>query len=144
MSTLASPLLRTRSLMLSSWGFQVLDEVHERTTDAEMLNFLVKRLMESSTVKVVAMSATLQTNVFGNYFTPSSEEVQPAIFVGVKRFQEIVLSVCVCDCVFLCLYESGVSVTVTVSVSVSVSVSASMCGGFISGVVHERTAIKCL
>jgi len=89
--------------MLSSWGFQVLDEVHERTTDAEMLNFLVKKLMESSTVKVVAMSATLQTNVFGNYFTPSSEEVQPAIFVGVKRFQEKSVSVPVFSCICMSL-----------------------------------------
>lgn len=39
---------RTRvSSHISHCAFQVLDEVHERSVDAEMLNYLITKLMES-------------------------------------------------------------------------------------------------
>ena len=60
--------------------------MHESSVDADLLNFLIKKMMATFPVKVVVMSATLQTDILGNYFTPPSEQVQPAIFVGVKRF----------------------------------------------------------
>ena len=41
---------------------------------------------EKNSVKVIIMSATLQLDVFGRYFTPPGEVVQDAIFVGVRRF----------------------------------------------------------
>ena len=71
----------------SSITHLVLDEVHERSVDADSLNFLIKKMMESHPVKLVVMSATLQTNTFGQYFTPSSELVTSPIFVGARRFE---------------------------------------------------------
>ena len=65
----------------------VLDEVHERSVDTDSLNFLVKNMMESHPIKLVVMSATLQTDTFGHYFTPRSEIVQDPIFVGARRFE---------------------------------------------------------
>ena len=65
----------------------VLDEVHERTVDSDMLSFIITRLMRVSSVKVIVMSATLQMDTFGSYFTPAAEPVQPPLFVGAKRFE---------------------------------------------------------
>jgi len=64
----------------------VLDEVHERSMDMDLLNLLIKKLLPISTTKIVVMSATLQSGVFGEYFTPQNETVLPAIFVGARRF----------------------------------------------------------
>jgi len=38
---------------------QVLDEVHESSVDADLLNFLIKKMMASCPVKIIVMSATL-------------------------------------------------------------------------------------
>jgi len=71
----------------SSITHLLLDEVHERSVDADSLNFLIKKMMESHPVKLVVMSATLQTGTFGQYFTPPSEFVTSPIFVGARRFE---------------------------------------------------------
>ena len=64
----------------------VLDEVHERSMDMDLLNLLIKKLLKRSTTKIVVMSATLQAGLFGEYFASQHETVLPAIFVGAKCF----------------------------------------------------------
>ena len=67
----------------------VLDEVHERSMDMDLLNLLIKKLMAlqgQAKTKLVVMSATLQSGLFGEYFTPPPQAVQPHIFVGARRF----------------------------------------------------------
>lgn len=57
--------------------------------DADMLNLLIKKLMEAGAwpnSKLIVMSATLQANLFGQYFTPPGLPVRDSIFVGVRRF----------------------------------------------------------
>ncbi|CAE7315781.1 spn-E [Symbiodinium natans] len=47
----------------------VLDEVHERGVDADLLSLVIKLLMHCCpTVKLVVMSATLQATLFADYF----------------------------------------------------------------------------
>jgi HrpA-like RNA helicase len=67
----------------------VLDEVHERSMDMDLLNLLIKKLMQLQTdckTKLVVMSATLQSGLFGEYFTPTDQTVAPPMFVGARRF----------------------------------------------------------
>ena len=64
----------------------VLDEVHERSMDMDLLNLLIKKLLPDSTTKIVVMSATLQSGLFGEYITPQGQIVAPSIFVGARRF----------------------------------------------------------
>jgi HrpA-like RNA helicase len=64
----------------------VLDEVHERSMDMDILNILLKKCLQKSSVKLVVMSATLQSGLFGEYFTPHGQMVAESIFVGARRF----------------------------------------------------------
>ncbi|EKX43661.1 hypothetical protein GUITHDRAFT_46002, partial [Guillardia theta CCMP2712] len=66
----------------------ILDEVHERGMDSDLLNLLIKKLTQTqkSSTRLVIMSATLQANLFGQYFTPQSEQVRDTIFVGARRY----------------------------------------------------------
>ena len=60
----------------------IVDEVHERTVDADILCLLVRRLLDASPrLKVVLMSATLAGELYCSYFRSP-----PPIFVGAKRF----------------------------------------------------------
>jgi HrpA-like RNA helicase len=57
--------------------------------DMDLLNLLIKKLMQlqqDSNTKLVVMSATLQSGLFGEYFTPAHQTVAPAMFVGARRF----------------------------------------------------------
>ena len=72
----------------------VLDEVHERSMDMDLLNLVIKKLLDKQythcgaqkSTKIVVMSATLQSGLFGEYFTRQNEMVSPSIFVGARRF----------------------------------------------------------
>eukprot|EP00117_Sycon_ciliatum_P008010 scpid5141/ scgid5515/ Probable ATP-dependent RNA helicase spindle-E len=74
----------------------VLDEVHERSADADLLSLVIRRLMRRySDTKLIVMSATLQADLFARYFTsglydddvdPDKVAISPTLFVGVKRF----------------------------------------------------------
>jgi HrpA-like RNA helicase len=74
----------------------ILDEVHERTTELDLLALKLKRLLRTNpAVRLVVMSATLQASLFGPYFWQQGDKVQPppALFVGARRFavQELYL-----------------------------------------------------
>ncbi|KAH8054083.1 helicase [Aureococcus anophagefferens] len=60
----------------------VIDEVHERTVDADVLCLLCRRLLElRPELRLVLMSATLAGGLYCDYF-----KCPPPIFVGAKRF----------------------------------------------------------
>ncbi|CAE7217436.1 spn-E [Symbiodinium sp. CCMP2456] len=75
----------------------ILDEVHERSVDADLLTMLLRLLMQCYIkVKLIVMSATLQAEVFARYFASlegryldqgpvEALPVKP-LFVGVRTF----------------------------------------------------------
>ena len=53
----------------------VLDEVHERDCDADLLSMLLKVLLkEHKQVKLIVMSATLQGNLLSQYFADLNDD----------------------------------------------------------------------
>lgn len=86
----------------------ILDEVHERSVDADLLTMLMKLLMQCyPTIKLIVMSATLQAKLFAEYFAalesdhvagakvslrpggsriPNQIKLAEPIFVGVRTF----------------------------------------------------------
>ena len=54
--------------------------------DMDILNILLKKVLQKSSVKLVVMSATLQSGLFGEYFTPHDQTVAESIFVGARCF----------------------------------------------------------
>lgn len=61
----------------------VIDEIHERSLDCDLLCYLAKRLLYVYPhMKIVLMSATAHSAMFQTYF----HSAQEAIFVGVRRF----------------------------------------------------------
>ncbi|EED90690.1 predicted protein, partial [Thalassiosira pseudonana CCMP1335] len=61
----------------------VIDEVHERSVDTDILCYLVRRLLASRPdLRLILMSATLAANMYQQYFGSH----YPPIFVGARRF----------------------------------------------------------
>ena len=61
----------------------VIDEVHERSVDTDILCLLCRRLLErNKTIRLVLMSATLATKLYKDYF----EVPNDPIHVGVRTF----------------------------------------------------------
>ena len=65
----------------------IIDEVHERSVDTDVLCLLCRRLLASNpNIRLVLMSATLATKLYQDYFAGAVEEPPPIIHVGVRRF----------------------------------------------------------
>jgi HrpA-like RNA helicase len=61
----------------------VIDEVHERSVDTDILCLLCRRLLEKNEhIRLVLMSATLATKMYREYFKVSCDPIH----VGVRRF----------------------------------------------------------
>uniref|UniRef100_A0A7S3JYC1 Uncharacterized protein n=1 Tax=Aureoumbra lagunensis TaxID=44058 RepID=A0A7S3JYC1_9STRA len=61
----------------------IIDEVHERSVDAEVICLLARRLIHSHpNLRLIVMSATLCTELLADYFCT----VEPHVFVGARRF----------------------------------------------------------
>ncbi len=61
----------------------VIDEVHERSVDTDILCLLCRRLLESNTrIRLVLMSATMATKLYKDYFKVPGDPIH----VGVRRF----------------------------------------------------------
>ena len=70
---------------LAEYSHIVLDEVHERDIDADLVNLVVKLQMQKFQFRLIIMSATLQGDLFGKYFCEGRKRVNP-IAVGAKRY----------------------------------------------------------
>jgi len=68
----------------NSFSHLIIDEIHERSVDMDIVCFLIKKLLEeNSTIKIVLMSATIQAALFKDYFKVPNDP----LFVGSKRFR---------------------------------------------------------
>ena len=64
----------------------ILDEVHERTLDSDLLLLLVKfTMIRWRNVRLVVMTATMQSALFAEYFAQFEPDIMPLV-VGGKRF----------------------------------------------------------
>jgi len=66
----------------------ILDEVHERDEDMDFLLLIVRRLLRtnSTMVKVILMSATIDVDKFSAYFsTPVENQLLPAPIIDVPK-----------------------------------------------------------
>ena len=62
----------------------IIDEVHERSIDTDILCLLCRRLLNAHpTIRLVLMSATMAAELYSQYFGSP----QPPIHVGARRFQ---------------------------------------------------------
>ena len=62
----------------------VIDEVHERSVDTDILCLLCRRLLQSHpTIRLILMSATMAAELYSQYFGSP----QPPIHVGARRFK---------------------------------------------------------
>ncbi|ORY37203.1 P-loop containing nucleoside triphosphate hydrolase protein [Rhizoclosmatium globosum] len=66
----------------------ILDEAHERSVDQDLLALLLKRRMQDlPTLKLIIMSATLETSLYADYFREFNQDGSvDSLKVGVKRF----------------------------------------------------------
>lgn len=62
----------------------IIDEVHERSVDADLLCLLARRLLsQHEHLRLVIMSATIHTGLYSRYFGVPPEQTK---FVGARRF----------------------------------------------------------
>ncbi|XP_019855390.1 PREDICTED: uncharacterized protein LOC105313737 isoform X3 [Amphimedon queenslandica] len=73
-------------LQIRKYSHIILDEVHERSIDADFILLLVRKLVKelSPSTKIVLMSATMQGPLFTNYFKEVFDKVSEPIFVGAR------------------------------------------------------------
>lgn len=66
----------------------ILDEVHERDEEIDFLLLVVRKLLRtnSTTVKVILMSATIDVDKFAQYFsTPVENKLLPAPIIDIPQ-----------------------------------------------------------
>ena len=69
--------------VLAKCSHIIIDEIHERSLDADMLVYYMRSIVEQyPKLKLILMSATLCEGTYARYFNVTN----PALFVGVKRF----------------------------------------------------------
>ena len=62
----------------------VIDEIHERSVDTDLLCYMARRLLQMySHLRLIVMSATINTSTYADYFGIPHDEF---IFVGARRF----------------------------------------------------------
>ena len=73
---------------VSKYTHIILDEIHERSTDADFTLLVVRELLETQgqSVKLIIMSATMQSSLVVKYLKESFERVAGPYFVGVKNY----------------------------------------------------------
>eukprot|EP00755_Sulcionema_specki_P021321 Sspe_Gene.73978::Locus_45262_Transcript_1_1_Confidence_1.000_Length_3386::g.73978::m.73978/K18408/TDRD9; ATP-dependent RNA helicase TDRD9 len=65
----------------------VLDEIHERDLDMDLLCLLIRKtLAKHPAIKLVLMSATVEASCFLRYFASSGSPLGRAVYVGQQRF----------------------------------------------------------
>ncbi|CAD7946872.1 unnamed protein product [Amoebophrya sp. A120] len=92
-------LLVNDPLQIRRFSHVILDEIHERSVDSDLLTLVLKlqRQYKMADFKLILMSATMQGNLFANYFDTGgsvggfANTLPPPIFVGAKRFNVDIL-----------------------------------------------------
>ena len=75
--------------MFQSHTHLIIDEVHERSVDGDVLCFLARRLLtRNPTIKLILMSATMHIELYQSYFSGGPEYYGDldCLSVGVRRF----------------------------------------------------------
>jgi hypothetical protein len=73
--------------IMSSHSHLIIDEVHERSIDSDILCLLVKNLLTSCpNLRIILMSATIHTNLYQNYFSAYTDSDMIPLSVGVRRY----------------------------------------------------------
>lgn len=65
----------------------IIDEVHERSLDSDLMCLLAKRLLDMyPMLRLVLMSATLHAQLYQSYFEAYNRTGVPVLYVGARRF----------------------------------------------------------
>ena len=74
---------------VSRYTHIILDEIHKRSTDADFTLLVVRELLERDgpSVKLIIMSATMQSSLVVKYLQESFKNVAGPYFVGVKKYE---------------------------------------------------------
>ena len=57
---------------MNSLDYIILDEVHERSLESDFTLLVLKTLMKSTKFKLIIMSASMNTQLFSDYFSTTS------------------------------------------------------------------------
>uniref|UniRef100_A0A0N4ZT97 RNA helicase n=1 Tax=Parastrongyloides trichosuri TaxID=131310 RepID=A0A0N4ZT97_PARTI len=98
--TTVGTLLRSISFGLKGITHIVVDEVHERTISIDFLLIILKMMLEkNSSIKIILMSATINTKQFENYFKNNAyvyELSVPVFETKLLFLEDIIQELCYC------------------------------------------------
>ena len=76
---------------LAKYSHIIIDEVHERSVDSDVLCYLAKKLLSTSTnLKLILMSATIHTTLYKDYFPGHYGDLE-CLSVGKRRFENNII-----------------------------------------------------